>query len=288
MEGDKDHHKSNDSAGGISLMAGNDKERTVMMRGPLKLMGTREEGVFERSTITSSTPMRKRPRLFVSPSPSGHYQHQHQRQSVGAHFIALFGVSQETSQIEIRQILGSSSSSPPAVDITNVILKMVHEIQSLFDGTVLNIHEVPEVTRQLCGKNVPHISLSKYLARLVLAFSKVYSTSPPDGDDDDDHISIDLSVGMRCAEVGMAFIERLLKSVPEFNLHAFNVHRVLFISVWTAAILMEDEGIPLHTAAEIAGMDVSQIKSIQTCFCDLMKFRFWIDPRMFEKHSGQR
>ena len=82
----------------------------------------------------------------------------------------------------------------------------------------------------------------------------------------------------------LIYIDRLC-SVGKITLTNFNVHRVIFTSVFLSIKYNEDEKYKIDYYAQIGGMSVQEILVLESEFVSRVDFNFYINEEEYKKYS---
>lgn len=116
----------------------------------------------------------------------------------------------------------------------------------------------------------PNIALSDYVRRLTYALDKW-------GGED--------TYGVRALIMSLVYIERIYSLYPSARLSGKTVHKVLLLSMLTATKISEDKRISHRFWAEVGGIELKELNSLEWEFCKLLCFDFHIPRSEFRSSN---
>lgn len=125
------------------------------------------------------------------------------------------------------------------------------------------------------GTEKPAIGLEDFIFRMVRYLDKWFNNKPGFG-----------SVGVRSLLMSTVYLERIKDRVGDFALTEYNVHRLFAVCMLLAAKFSEDYIIANSYWAEVAGIEMKELNSIEENFCNLCGFDLYIsDAKLKELYE---
>jgi hypothetical protein len=166
-------------------------------------------------------------------------------------------------QQEEFRVVDKSERSSSSADQKLVVKTIVAHLTSILEET--------SVLAEFEGKNLPSISLSEYVDRLIRYVDAWAGESP----------SI-TSVGIRCALMAVEYIDRL-----EVPISSRSIHRLMMCAVLVAVKFTEDFAISNRFWAKVGGIDLEEMNRMEFAFCKLLNWKFSISREDFESQRDR-
>mmetsp|Transcript_4144 Transcript_4144/g.4805 ORF Transcript_4144/g.4805 Transcript_4144/m.4805 type:complete len:241 (-) Transcript_4144:147-869(-) len=138
-------------------------------------------------------------------------------------------------------------------------------IDSITDSIMQKIVEEKNFDDAFDRNKLPSMSLNNYLFRLVKYLDRWYK----------EEASVK-SVGMRSLFLALIYIDHVQKMIPDFRLNEYNVHRLFLISMLIGAKFTEDKPISNKYWAQVGGIDMQQVNSLESAFCSISEFNLYV------------
>ena len=172
-------------------------------------------------------------------------------------------VSIELASIRIPEV----DPKEPYRLVKQLVLKITRQVE---------LRTSPKQTDdKFSGTEVPAILLSDFIFRMVRYLDRWFNNTPGFG-----------SVGVRSLLMSTVYLERIKERVGDFALTTYNVHRLFAVCMLLAAKFSEDYIIANSYWAEVAGIEMKELNSIEEDFCNLCGFDLYIsDAKLKELYE---
>lgn len=131
-------------------------------------------------------------------------------------------------------------------------------------------------------------SLNSYNKRIKDQSSMVFSSSVPPKISLFDYlyrIQLYSEVDDSTLIIALIYIDRLCE-ISTIMLTPHNIHRLLFGSILAAIKYNEDTFYEMKYYAEIAGVDVKELKMLESEFVNMIEFKLFVNKIQFEKYNN--
>eukprot|EP00510_Aplanochytrium_minuta_P007334 CAMPEP_0184032894 /NCGR_PEP_ID=MMETSP0955-20130417/3375_1 /TAXON_ID=627963 /ORGANISM="Aplanochytrium sp, Strain PBS07" /LENGTH=134 /DNA_ID=CAMNT_0026319107 /DNA_START=411 /DNA_END=816 /DNA_ORIENTATION=+ len=121
----------------------------------------------------------------------------------------------------------------------------------------------------------PAITLSDYIYRLAKSLDRWFYDDP----------GREKAVGIRSLLISLVYIDNIKERVPDFELTVFNQHRLFAVTMLLAAKFTEDCIIANSYWAETAGLELSDLNTMERKFCEYSNFDFFVSDKQLRKQN---
>ena len=111
--------------------------------------------------------------------------------------------------------------------------------------------------------NIPNITIQKYLERIFKYTEAEESTFI----------------------IALIYIDRI-NQISNIIITPYNIHRIIFISVLLAIKYNEDITFDFDYYAQVAGISIDELKSLEIEFVCLVKFKLYINKEQFDNYKS--
>ena len=111
--------------------------------------------------------------------------------------------------------------------------------------------------------NIPNITIQKYLERIFKYTEAEESTFI----------------------IALIYIDRI-NQISDIIITPYNIHRIIFISVLLAIKYNEDITFDFDYYAQVAGISIDELKSLEIEFVCLVKFKLYINKEQFDNYKS--
>ena len=111
--------------------------------------------------------------------------------------------------------------------------------------------------------NIPNITIQKYLERIFKYTEAEESTFI----------------------IALIYIDRI-NQISNIIITPYNIHRIIFISVLLAIKYNEDITFDFDYYAQVAGISIDELKSLEIEFVCLVKFKLYINKQQFDNYKS--
>ena len=155
------------------------------------------------------------------------------------------------------------------VDLAKLVCEIASKYSRIAEKVIhINGYKgISKPTSLLCGSVVSKMPIAIYLGKIVALLNKIYDGAQKLGV---------LGTGAEILITSSIYIDRVLKENPEFVLCPLNIHRTLFAGIMAAIKFTQDRVPDKNLMATIGGVDPVQSQTIESRFCGLINFRFFV------------
>jgi hypothetical protein len=136
-------------------------------------------------------------------------------------------------------------------------------------------------SRAFVGRRVPKINLVEYLHRVVSAFVPApgaAASSKSDG-------FVGEELGLKCLVMGVIYNDRAVREDATFLATSWSIHRLVIAGVALGAKYLSDRPFSNKYFAEVGGVAVKELNTLEIAFCKQLGYRLFVDPREAEMYE---